>query len=178
MKYLTIILTLLSFTSYGQQSQCLDSNSGFEHFKIAVDYDYKVFHNYSQTSEQADLKLKVIQNEHVKYDYLIDGIRLHLINFSDSSIVRSVCFKDVTLICQIKKDNGEWLNLENPIPESFCSSGIPYFNVTLNKGDYLKLKAPCHSGENKVTMRYELTFTDFTIYSDEFEGYTNYPVSN
>ncbi|MEQ8242657.1 hypothetical protein [Fulvivirga sp.] len=174
MKYLTIILTLLSFTSYGQQSQCLDSGLGFTHFKIPVDFEYKVFHNYSKMSAPADLKLVVIPNEHIKYDYSIDGIRLHLINFSDSTIERTVCFKDVTLICQIKKDNGEWHNLEYPIPESFCLNDIQYFDITLNKGDYLKLKAPCYSGEDKVTMKYELTFTDFTIYSDEFEGYTNY----
>ena len=173
MKFLLPILTMMCLASYGQQSECVESWSKFDLFKTPVDYRFKVFNNSPITTAQAELTLDFIPNEQTKYDLLISGIRLYLTNWSDSTIRQKLSYMDLVLVCQVQNGNGSWLNIENPIPESFCSNGIEYFDLTLNKGDYLKLKAPCYKGPTKVTMRYQLTLKDIKVYSNEVQGYIN-----
>ena len=169
---------MISMATFGQQFECLDSTNKFEHFKPPVDFRFKVFTNSTIPSEQSQLTLEIIPEEQAKYDYLIDGIRLHLTNWSDSTIRTKVSFLDIILICQVSNNNGEWFNIESPLPESYCSYGIEYFEIALNKGDYLKLKAPCYKGQKKVNMRYKLRLKDIIVYSNEIEGYINSELLN
>ncbi len=173
--FIIVIIFVLSLDSYAQSIECVESWNKFDLLKSPVDYKYKAFISVSELNktESKGLILEVKNDESVKYDCLIKGKRLTLTNWSDSTIQLKVNLMDLKLVCQVKDDTGDWKDIENSFPESFCSYGVQYFDLTLRSGEYIKLKAPCYKGEKNVIMKYRLDFKGLTLYSSEFQGFIN-----
>lgn len=172
MRSLLIILFLSNLTCFGQQIECIESWSKFDLFHSPFDNGFKVFTDNSKEKD-SKIYLEIITNELVKYDYLIKGIRLHLTNHSDSTLIMTLSYSDGILICQVLNEEERWIDIENPIPSSFCGNQIKYFDFRLNPNEYIKLVAPCYKGSKQVKMRYKLSLKGFKIYSNSFEGFIN-----
>ena len=173
-RLLAPFLALWTFSAAGQSTPCQESWEKFDLFNLSVDFRFKVFTHDKTVEQKTGLVLEVIPGQRVKYDHLIAGRRLHLTNWSDTTISKAVSYLDVQVVCQVLNDQGEWQDIENPLrDQSFCGNEREIFELTLKKGAYLKLKAPCYAGTTPVRMRYRLHCKDLTVYSDEFEGYIN-----
>jgi len=173
---LVFILTFgISLTAYSQYGECVESWSKFELFSVPIYFDYKTFTAIEES--QSDFKdgviLVVHTEEPVKYDHSIAGISLNLINYSDSLIEMKVSIIDFVLVCQALDNDGKWKNIEKPLKGSLGFDQLHYFDFSLPRGEYIKMKAPCYSGPTKVKMRYIFDFNGQTIISNEFGGNIN-----
>ncbi|MCX2743773.1 hypothetical protein OO013_07850 [Mangrovivirga sp. M17] len=173
MKLLIFIMSIIYFSAFGQQTECLNDPVIFTHFKSPIELPVKVLNDNKAITQHTGLKLLVNPDKYVNYDYSVRGVSLKLINLSDSVLNEKISCFDVKLICQLKDIDGNWINIEHPIKDPTCGWSIRYFDLKLNIGDYIEMVAPCYTGSEKVQMRYLLTLKDIEISSNEFEGLIN-----
>lgn len=170
MRLLTITLTFLTLTSFGQSNQveCIDSPDKFTLFNRHIKYSTPEPIQPTDNFLSDTVYLKVELDKDVKYDYLIKGIQLLIINNSDSELT----FSDdgiLELFCQAKNIKGEWIDIEGRQTPWNCWGK----SMTLDTQSYYKAVVPCYKGTVEATMRYRFVVRDKVFYSDEFIGTIN-----
>lgn len=164
------ILTFVTSVSLGQsdKAECLDSPDKFElfnrHIKYSTPEQIKPTDNFIADT----IYLKVDLDKNVKYDYLIKGIQVLIINTTD----RELTFSDdgvLELFCQAKNNKGDWVDIEGRKMPWNCWGKT----LTLNKQSYYKAVVPCYSGTIQTEMRYRFTVSGQEYYSDKFLGTIN-----
>jgi hypothetical protein len=170
MRQLIIVLTFVTSVSLGQSEKvdCLDSPDKLvlfnRHIKYSTSEQIKPTDNFLADT----IYLKVDLEKSVKYDHLIKGIQILIINTTDNELT----FSDegiLELFCQAKNTNGEWVDIEGRKMPWNCYGKT----LTLNKQTYYKAIVPCYKGTIKTDMRYRFAVNDKIFYSDVFVGTVN-----
>src|SRR5688572_11303947 len=106
----TILLTTISLLTIGQEKEleCLDTPNQLNLFKQPLKYD-KAPTPIDGTTDflQDSIYLIVDLTKKVKYDYLIKGIRIYVVNTTDKDLVFDASGL-VDIICQAKNETGQW----------------------------------------------------------------------
>lgn len=167
-----VTLTVVS-VSVGQQRtsgvECLDETGKFELFNRQIKYKATPIPITDSDGFISDtIYLKVDLSLEVKYDYLIKGIRILVINNTGNDLI----FSDdgvITLFCQIKNEKGNWVDLEWRREPWNCYGAT----MTLGKKSYFEAVAPCYKGTKEGTLRYRFVVRNKIYYSNEFLGQVN-----
>ncbi len=112
--------------------------------------------------------LWVDKSKEVRYDYLIKGIQIYVINTSPKEIY----FGDdgvIELYCQAKNENGNWLDIENRKTTWNCYGKT----LALPSNTFYQAVAPCYQGNITSIMRYKFIAGNREFYSNEFIGEIN-----
>jgi hypothetical protein len=170
MRLLITILTFVTSVSLGQSEkvECLDSPDKFElfnrHIKYSTPEQVKPTDNFLADT----IYLQVDLTKSVKYDYLIKGIQVLIINTTDKELT----FSDdgvLELFCQAKNNNGDWVDIEGRKMPWNCWGKT----LTLDKQSYYKAVVPCYNGGIQTEMRYRFTVSGKEYFSDKFVGTIN-----
>jgi hypothetical protein len=170
MKQLLIILTFITSVSFGQSAnfECLDSSDKFELFNRHIKYTTPEQVKPSDKFLADTIYLKVELTKNVKYDYLIKGIEVLIINTTDNELT----FTDdgvLELFCQAKNAKGDWVDIEGRKMPWNCWATT----LTLDKQSYYRAIVPCYKGTIETEMRYRFTINGKVFYSDVFAGTIN-----
>ena len=112
----------------------------------------------------------VITNEAAKFAGRYKGMKVYVVNTTDSAIGLGAQDSRLNLKRQVFH-KGAWKDVEY-LPSSWC--GNSYHQVYLNPNQYWEFNAPCLEGKITATFRFELYVNEkLTVYSNEFEGSFN-----
>ena len=170
MRLLVTILTFVTSLSLGQSEkvECLDSPDKLELFNRQIKYSKPEQIKSTDNFLKDTIYLQVDLTKRVKYDYLIRGIQILIVNTTDSELT----FSDdgvLELLCQAKNSKGEWVDIEGRKMPWNCSGKT----MTLSKQSYYKAVVPCYKGTVQAEMRYRFAVSDKVFYSGIFWGTIN-----
>lgn len=167
----TILLTTISLLTFGQEKEleCLDTPNQLNLFKQPLKYD-KAPTPIEGTTDflQDSIYLVVDLTKNVKYDYLIKGVRIYVVNTTDKDLVFEAG-GIVDIICQAKNGQGTWVDIETIFSGWNC---LPR-SGTLTKQSFYKAVMPCYKGTIEASLRYRFRAGDKSYYSNEFLGTIN-----
>jgi hypothetical protein len=168
---ITILLTIVSLSTFGQEKEleCLDTPDQLNLFKQPLKYDSTPTPIEDTTSFLPDsIYLVVDLTKEIKYDYLIKGIRIYVVNTTDKDLVFDAS-GILDIICQAKNETGQWTDIETRYSgwHNIPTSG------TLTRKSFYKAVMPCYKGTVETTLRYRFRTGDKSYYSNEFPGTIN-----
>lgn len=150
------------------QVDCLDSQNRLTLFNRNIRDTVSI--SLAQETEYLtdSIYMKVNLEPFIKYDYLIKGVQIELINTKSNSI----SFFDgvLNLVCQAKIEGNNWVDIEF-WAQPWDYDGVP--RITLRSNSSLKAVSPCYRGTLKAALRFRLEVNNATYYSNEFAGRIN-----